>query len=163
MFYPEKQRVDSCILSKFRLSKLFDHWRGRDHVARYAGRDALRRLGDYLRPDLDAAPPLHRQVEDAARRIARFTDDQMRMADVAEANPRVLCSGGAGTGKTFLAEHLAQRWADEGMHVAVVCRSPWLRHFLASRLSMPGLVVSLHYVAMSRARSVLSLILRGRA
>ena len=125
------------------LSKLFDHWRGRDHVARYAGRDALRRLGDYLRPDLDAAPPLHRQVEDAARRIARFTDDQMRMADVAEANPRVLCSGGAGTGKTFLAEHLAQRWADEGMHVALVCRSPWLRHFLASRLSMPGLVVSL--------------------
>ena len=31
----------------------------------------------------------------------------MRMADVAEANPRVLCAGGAGTGKTFLASRLA--------------------------------------------------------
>ena len=29
------------------------------------------------------------------------------------------------------------------MQVALVCRSPWLRHFLASTLSMPGLTVSL--------------------
>ena len=86
---------------------------------------------------------LFEQVEDARWRIARLTDDQMRMADVAEANPRVLCAGGAGTGKTFLAERLARRWAEAGLQVALVCRSPWLRHFLASRLSMPGLTVSL--------------------
>ena len=64
------------------------------------------------------------------------------MADVAEANPRVLCAGGAGTGKTFLAERLARRWAEAGLQVALVCRSPWLKHHLASRLSMPGLTVS---------------------
>ena len=67
----------------------------------------------------------------------------MRMADVAEANPRVLCAGGAGTGKTFLAERLARRWADAGAQVALVCRSPWLRHFLASRLAAPRITVSL--------------------
>ncbi len=67
----------------------------------------------------------------------------MRMVDVAEANRHVLCSGGAGTGKTFLAERLARRWAETGLRMAVACRSPWLRHFLASRLALPGLTVSL--------------------
>ena len=86
---------------------------------------------------------LFEQVEDVRRRVERPTDDQMRMADVAEANPRVLCAGGAGTGKTFLAERLARRWAEAGLEVALVCRSSWLRHFLASRLSAPGLTVSL--------------------
>ena len=100
-----------------------------------------------LRPEPDAppreeAPRLLHQIEDARRRIERLTEDQMRMADVAEANPRVLCAGGAGTGKTFLAERLARRWAEAGSQVALVCRSPWLKHHLASRLSMPGLTVS---------------------
>ncbi len=130
------------------LRRLFVYWRGR------SGRDfsldglALRTLQEYLRPEFDnpsieAEVRLFDQVENVRRRVERFTDDQMRMADVAEANPRVLCMGGAGTGKTFLAERLARRWAGAGAQVAVVCRSPWLRHFLASRLPAPGLTVSL--------------------
>ena len=67
----------------------------------------------------------------------------MRMVDVAESNPRVLCYGGAGTGKTFLAERLARRWSEVGMQVALVCRSPWLKHFLAARLAVPRVTVSL--------------------
>ncbi len=131
------------------LRRLFAYWRGRGGGRASAlDGEALRALREYLRPDLGSPPrgagaPLADQVEDARRRVARFTDDQMRMADVAEANPRVLCAGGAGTGKTFLAERLARRWAAAGAEVAVVCRSPWLRHFLASRLSAPGVTVSL--------------------
>ena len=131
------------------LRRLFAYWRGR-HVGGRERPDelALRTLQEYLRPEVDepsseADVPLFDQVEDARRRVERFTEDQMRMADVADANPRVLCAGGAGTGKTFLAERLARRWADAGAQVALVCRSPWLRHFLASRLSAPGLTVSL--------------------
>ena len=130
------------------LRGLFEYWRARGGRQARPDGDALERLQAYLRPQVDAPASeddirLFDQVEDTRRRIARLTDDQMRMADVAEANPRVLCAGGAGTGKTFLAERLAQRWADAGMQVALVCRSPWLRHFLASRLSLPGLTVSL--------------------
>ena len=126
----------------------FEHWRARGKCGSRLDDDALRSIQEYLRPEVDAAPgedavSLSAQVEDVGRRVARLTDDQMRMADVAEANPRVLCAGGAGTGKTFLAERLARRWAEAGLQVALVCRSPWLRHFLASRLSMPGLTVSL--------------------
>ena len=130
------------------LRGLFVHWGTRGACGSRLDDDALRSIQEYLRPEVGAAPgedavPLSDQVEDVGRRIARLTDDQMRMADVAEANPRVLCAGGAGTGKTFLAERLARRWAEAGLQVALVCRSPWLRHFLESRLSMPGLTVSL--------------------
>ena len=130
------------------LRRLFAYWRGRH--GRVSGPDegALKTLQEYLRPDVDGSAreegiPLSVQVADVRHLSERFTEDQMRMADVAEANLRVLCAGGAGTGKTFLAERLARRWADAGAQVALVCRSPWLRHFLASRLSMPGLTVSL--------------------
>ena len=130
------------------LCGLFEHWRARRGRQARPDDGALERLQAYLRPQVDALADedevrLFDQVEDARRRTVRLTDDQMRMADVAEANPRVLCAGGAGTGKTFLAERLARRWAEAGLQVALVCRSPWLRHFLASRLSMPGLTVSL--------------------
>ena len=131
------------------LRGLFEYWRARDGGKGQPDDGALRRLQEYLRPDVDTTPAnevdarLVHQVEDAGRRIESYTDDQMCMAEVAEANPRVLCAGGAGTGKTFLAERLARRWSEAGMQVALVCRSPWLRHLLASRLSMPGLAVSL--------------------
>ena len=130
------------------LRDLFEHWKARGEPGRRLDDGALRSIQEYLRPEFDvsrsedAAPMLH-QVEAVGRRIARLTDDQMRMADVAEANPRVLCAGGAGTGKTFLAERLARRWSEAGLQVALVCRSPWLRHFLTSRLPMPRLTVSL--------------------
>ena len=129
------------------LRVLFQYWRQRQGGPGHPDNGALRQLQEYLRPEVDTPSEtdatLVDQVEGVRRRVERFTDDQMRMADVAEANPRVLCAGGAGTGKTFLAERLARRWAEAGLEVALVCRSPWLRHFLASRLSMPGLTVSL--------------------
>ena len=117
------------------------------HERRPPGQPCAESRVQSLRPEPGApvreeAPRLLHRVEDARRRIERLTDDQMRMADLAEANPRVLCAGGAGTGKTFLAEGLARRWAEAGLQVALVCRSPWLKHHLASRLSMPGLTVS---------------------
>ena len=129
------------------LRVLFQYWRQRQGGRGQPDDGALKQLQEYLRPEVDTPSEtdatLVDQVEGVRRRVERFTDDQMRMADVAEANPRVLCAGGAGTGKTFLAERLARRWAEAGLEVALVCRSPWLRHFLASRLSMPGLTVSL--------------------
>ena len=132
------------------LRQLFEYWKNRGGPREQVDDDTLRIIREHIRPNVNAsislheAPnPLSQQVEDAERRIDRMTEDQMRMSDVAEANPRVLCAGGAGTGKTFLAERLARRWSEYGMQVVLVCRSPWLRHHLASRLAIPGLTVSL--------------------
>ncbi len=64
------------------------------------------------------------------------------MIDVVEANPRVVCYGGAGTGKTMLALELAKRWVASGNRVALACHSPWLKGFL-ERSVVPGLTVCL--------------------
>lgn len=132
------------------LRRLFEYWRRRSDNSQPLGDEALKTVDEFLRPNVHAADAVGDNgislldwVSDAERRIERLTGDQMRMADVAEANPRALCEGGAGTGKTFLAERLAHRWAESGMQVALVCRSPWLRHHLASRLPIPRLTVSL--------------------
>lgn len=125
------------------LEKLFQYWRGKDGGHRHPTAPALKELRHYLRPEFEAATPLHVQALGAEERIATLTEDQMAMVDVVTANRRVLCSGGAGTGKTFLALELARRWTAEDMNVALVCRSPWLKNYLDARFSIPKLTVSL--------------------
>ena len=125
-------------------------------VAARADDEVVNTLQAYLRPEVDgltseAATPLIEQVEDVRQRVEQFTEDQMRMADVAEANPRVFCAGGAGTGKTFLAERLARRWAARrregrcGVSVSLAAALPRVAalgagaHRVADRRSTPRL------------------------
>jgi hypothetical protein len=72
----------------------------------------------------------------------RLTEDQLRFIDIVEANRRVICSGGAGTGKTMLALELAKRWSAAGMKVALACHSPWLKTYL-EKSAGAGFTVSL--------------------
>ncbi|RLJ15976.1 nuclease [bacterium endosymbiont of Escarpia laminata] len=125
------------------LRKLFQYWRSKDGGNRHPDSVALKTLRRYLRPEFESVVPLHVQAQAAEDRIARLTEDQMAMVDVVAANPRVLCSGGAGTGKTFLAMELARRWTAEGMNVLLACRSPWLKNYLAARFAIPKLTLSL--------------------
>ncbi|RDH81758.1 MAG: hypothetical protein DIZ77_05835 [endosymbiont of Seepiophila jonesi] len=106
------------------LRKLFRYWRDKDGGKRQPDSGAIKALRRHLRPEFEAVIPLHVQALGAEERIASLTEDQMAMVDVVAANPRVLCSGGAGTGKTFLAMELARRWTAEGMNVLLACRSP---------------------------------------
>jgi hypothetical protein len=135
------------------LTKLFEYWRRKD-PRRGAEPDdtAIAELKRFLRPEFEVAIPLHVRMEEVEGRVAALTEDQMWMVDVAEANPRVICSGGAGTGKTFLALELARRWAATGLKVLLVCRSPWLRHWLATRFAIPGVSVCLAEAAAVTAR-----------
>jgi hypothetical protein len=53
----------------------------------------------------------------------------------------VICEGGAGTGKTFLAVELAKRWASFGSNVALTCYSPWLKRYIES-FAIPHVTVA---------------------
>jgi hypothetical protein len=125
------------------LEKMFRYWREKDFSPRQPDAAAVETIKSYLRPEFETAVPLHVQTARVDEQIAVLTEDQMNMLDVVDANPRVLCSGGAGTGKTFLAMELAKRWTADGLKVALVCRSPWLKRFLESKFEIPGLTVTL--------------------
>ncbi len=124
------------------LGKLFQYWREKDGKDRTPDSDALKAVRNYLRPEFEAVVPLHAQALGAEEQIARLTEDQLKMVDVVTANQRVMCFGGAGTGKTFLAMELARRWTAKDMNVLLACSSPWLKNFLEARFAMPKLTVS---------------------
>lgn len=60
-------------------------------------------------------------VDDLDRMLARHTESAFALLDSLEENTRFLFSGGAGTGKTWLALELAKRWAvQQGLDVLVL-------------------------------------------
>lgn len=135
------------------LERFIRYWRAKDTRKTGATPSQLNVLQQHLRPDFEAVVPLHVSAHEVEMRIASLTEDQLRLIDVVEANPRVICSGGAGTGKTMLALELAKRWGASGMKTALACHSPWLKRFL-ERTAVPGLIVSLAesiHVAAKRA------------
>lgn len=98
-------------------------------------------LTTWLRPRFELAPSLGGALDTAEMTLTSLTKDQYHAVDVLTANPRVICRGGAGTGKTFLAMELARRALADGQRVTLCCSSPWLRHYLDARRQHPELRV----------------------
>lgn len=131
-----KANVESWLVSLIR------YWRNKDHADRRADSEALKLVRQYLRPQFESVVPLHTLVEFAAQNITQLTEDQMHLVDVVFDNERVICRGGAGTGKTFLAMELARRWTASEKRVALVCQSKSLSNYLSSKFKITNLVVS---------------------
>lgn len=151
-WHQEGAEWDSATLADARACRWFDKWLDRLHDY-WAGKstrtqkcrpgpELVREIQAFLRPVFETVIPLGLQVEQLAERQVVLTEDQYAWIDVAEANPRTLCTGGAGTGKTFLAAELARRWTATGKKVLLACASPWLKTWLAAQLPMPGLTIS---------------------
>ena len=147
---PESAEWDRAVLADAKdfkqfekwLIRLIKHWREKDARTPRATSDQLKQLRQHLRPDFEVVVPLHVTAGKVESLIARLTEDQLRLIDAVEANDRVICSGGAGTGKTMLGLELAKRWTAAGMNVAMTCHSPWLKSFL-ERNPLVGLTVCL--------------------
>ncbi len=75
------------------------------------------------------AEALQAPVDDE-HRLGHLTRDQGRFLDVFEHYPRLIATGGAGSGKTWLALEVARRCAHRGDRVALVCRSRGLSRYL---------------------------------
>lgn len=94
-----------------------------------------------LRPNFDAAVPLGRQAELLDQQIMKFTEEQFARLDDIDENDQILCRGGAGTGKTFLAVEVAKRESSLGRCVLVVARSRPLVEWIANSLDIPTVTV----------------------
>lgn len=124
------------------LARLIQHWRAKDPRKREATPDQLKQLQQYLRPSFEAVIPLHVSADAVNSQLAKLEDEQLQLIDAVEENDRVLCFGGAGTGKTLMGLELAKRWIASGANVAMTCHSPWLKSFLGKN-PVPGLTVCL--------------------
>lgn len=124
-----------CDSHKFRnielwLSKFFRYWQDKPYNNRKLDIEQIKQLKAFIRPNFELIEPLHHRIDRLSNQMVKLTEDQYKYLDIVAANKRVLCSGGAGTGKTFLAAELARRLANKDQRIVFVCKSSWLRYYL---------------------------------
>jgi len=124
------------------LKSFFNYWANKPRNGKRLSINDIRELKQYLRPNFEMLKPLHVKLSDIEERVVTLTEDQYKYLDIVSANPRVLCSGGAGTGKTFLAVELAKRFGSSEKNILFVCKSNWLRRYLETRIQNEFTTVS---------------------
>jgi hypothetical protein len=122
------------------IRRVTEYWKQQTGTATSAPDSVVEEVLGLLRPEFERVPSLACRSGEILTRMERLTEEQYRQLDFIEENPRLLCDGGAGTGKTFLAAELARREAAKGKRVLLTCWSPVLSRFLRSRAAQ-GVVV----------------------
>lgn len=89
-------------------------------------------LVDLLRGDFEAVQSMSFLLAESARELVALSPDQLRVLDYAlnEGNPRLLCDGPAGSGKTLIALEAARRLAASGRSVLLLCYNDNLARYL---------------------------------
>lgn len=93
-----------------------------------------KQLVQILRGNFEYVEPANVRLERYESEIKRFTEEQFNALDWMSDNERVLFSGLAGTGKTFLAVEAARRAEANGERVLLVCFNKLLGAWLADEL-----------------------------
>jgi hypothetical protein len=74
-----------------------------------------------LRPNFERSRSPKARRSEIQGEIRRYTEEQFGALDILDANARIVFTGGAGTGKTFLALEAARRANLQGARVLLVC------------------------------------------
>jgi hypothetical protein len=90
--------------------------------------------------------PVQKFRPSAREEIARRQDDLERLLraqqkpviQLAELNERAVVSGGAGTGKTLVAMEIAQRAAEKGQRVALLCYNQLIGNWMREKIGKAG-------------------------
>ncbi|WP_434453237.1 NERD domain-containing protein [Lentzea sp. E54] len=111
------------------------YWLGKQTGRLPIGKDLHSKLLQDLRPSFDRSPLLDARASMLDAVMLRLTDEQFSRLDLISEEPRVICNGGAGTGKTFLAAEVARRQALLGRRVLFTCRSEVLASYVGNMLA----------------------------
>lgn len=93
------------------LGRLIRYWnnKGRSVPVLQPDDVFLSDITNYLRPSFDVSPSLRNRVDSIQQEIVQLSQEQYKILDAFEQFDRIICSGGAGTGKTFLAVEATRR------------------------------------------------------
>jgi len=103
--------------------------------------ESIQDFVDYLRPRFDRIPTMRSQLDDILVQSTSLTKEQYRILDLFKDNPRIICQGGAGTGKTFLALEFARRHVLDGKKVLITAHSKILTTFIARQKLVEDVVI----------------------
>jgi hypothetical protein len=117
------------------LHRMIEYWQSRTQVSGELSHQQVEEVVHGLRPSFDIPLSIGSRTADIESEIRRFTDAQLAVIEASSTRQRVLCTGGAGTGKTILALDVVRRLAEAGKKPAYVCKSPFLA--ASSRLLVP--------------------------
>lgn len=100
------------------MQAIFNYWQERQHrkPASLSLAD-IREIVAFLRGDFVFVPSLGSRLEHVEKQLIRLTSEQVRIVEALGMNDHLLISGGAGTGKTFLAADFAVKQAKQGKKV----------------------------------------------
>ncbi|WP_245379654.1 NERD domain-containing protein [Kibdelosporangium banguiense] len=101
---------------------------------------ARKELLTVLRPDFDRVPSLAARAAGLEQEYVQLAERQYDLIIGVENNKRIVCTGGAGSGKTLLAVETARRAAASGDKVLLTCRSPLLAGVLRDAVAGSGVI-----------------------
>lgn len=117
-------------------------WRAKTPGKEGIGTDLLNAVKSRLRPDVDVYPPFSTRIGYTTDKLGTLTSEQFYVADIIDANDRVIVSGGAGTGKTYLLVQCVRIASANGEKCLVIVHSKVLAAHLHRLLEGTGATVT---------------------
>jgi hypothetical protein len=136
----ERQCADSKKFTKW-LNECLTYWWEHHRQPMELTDEMLEETVRLLRGEFDVEPAFDHQTLSIMDRQDRFSDEQFDVVDANEENDRLVVTGGAGTGKTFVARALARRAASAGEDVGILLARQGLTPLYAD-LNADGVRVS---------------------
>jgi len=132
----ERMSMNSESFKKY-LTGLFGYWHNKKEYYQEldANSQVLKKIGEFLRPNFDLTPSLSSQLNSIHKDIVRHTEEQYNYIDSISAANQIICSGGAGTGKSFLAIETANRELFDKKTVLLVTFHDIFASFLKNQIA----------------------------
>jgi hypothetical protein len=124
------------------LKRLKTYWLSKEKRPKRVSKSDLNAIRARIRPDVDVYPAFGVRLGQALDEMLSLTSEQYERLEIIESNEKVLISGGAGTGKTFLMMQCARRERALGKSPLVIVESPVLAAHLRLMESDPSIAVS---------------------
>lgn len=113
---------------------VYEHWNKKISYPKDLQLFEIDPIVKFIRPNLELVQSLKSRMDQTHIDQVRLTQKQYEILDSSRRSKRILCTGGAGTGKTFLAVELAKRKSIDEKKVLFVCKSPILHKFIKLQL-----------------------------